>query len=489
MDKEENNLGDTPMTPKGSSKYKVVFLEPPLDYTHTHIFPRHPPHYAAYAAALVEKNGFDVAIIDAFMKHFTERETISAIEKSKPDMVIILPFDYTRETPIDISIDLARGLRERLPSVKIGLAGSMDSDFFKGAMEKSKDFDFAIIGEYEIPCVELVKAIKTGRTLIDVPGLLIMENQQVIQGGPQQMVKDLDALPVPAWHLLSLEDYTFIPHRYRYSPFYPLLAGRGCPFACLTCKEARQSKITNFRIRSVSNVIEEIRFAIREYGAKEIQFSDPTFGLKREWVFELCDTLESEGFNIPWSALTRVDVVDSKMLKRMARAGCWNLLYGIESGNPHTLDIIKKGFSLEQATRTIRATKEAGILTTGSFILGLPGETEKDVLATIDFAINLDLDYAQFFLLKHIGQKSDLAPWGSFTKSWDMSPYDFRGPVFIPSQIESLDKLKALQKLAYRRFYFRWSFIRKTLSELSEPGQIKRLIAGGKIALKAAFSK
>jgi len=489
MEKEEKKLDDNGKGSGKSPKYKVVFLEPPLSYGHNHIFPRHPPHYAAYAAALVEKNGFDASIIDAFMKGYSRSETISAIKESKPDVIVILPFDYTRETPIDISMDLAHELRKKLPKAKIGLAGSMDSDFLKGAMLKSKDFDFAIIGEYEIPCVELAKAIESGCPVSDAPGLLIRKGQDIVQTGPQKFIKDLDALPFPAWHLFSLEDYTFIPHRYRFSPFYPLLAGRGCPFACLTCKEARQSKITNFRIRSVPNVMEEIRFAVGRYGAKEIQFSDATFGLKREWVFELCDALESEGLDIPWSALTRVDVMDPEMLNRMAKAGCWNLLYGIESGNQRILDIIKKGFSLEHATRTILATKEAGILTTGSFILGLPGETKKDVLNTIDFALNLDIDYAQFFLLKHIGQKSDLAHWGNFSKEWDISPYDFRGPVFIPKGLKSLDELKSHQKLAYRRFYFRWSFIKNKLWEIREPGQFKRLITGGKIALKAAFTK
>lgn len=465
---------------------KVLFLEPPLSYDHRDIHPRHPPLYAAYAAALLEDNGFETAIIDAFLHGYTQAETISHVVAEKPDVVILLLYDYTRETPIEIVLALAEGLEEALPDSLLGLAGSMDSVFLQSSLEQSQSLDFAIVGEYELPVIELALALRTGAPIHTVASLHVRQDGDLIRTGPPRCIENLDTLHFPAWHLTDFDKYVFIPHRYRHAPFYPLLAGRGCPFSCSTCSEASQAN--NFRIRSVENVIEEIHFAIEKYGAREIQFSDATFGLKRDWVFELCDKLDAAGIKIPWSALSRVDVMDSEMLQRMARSGCWNLLYGIESGNQHTLERIKKGFTLDQAVETVRATKEAGIETTGSFILGLPGESRPDVLETIAFSIRLDLDYAQFFLLKHIGQQSDLEQWGRITKEWDYSPYDIHGPVFIAENFGSLVEIKALQKLAYRRFYFRWSFIKRKLQDLAKPGQVKRLWAGGRIALRVAFS-
>ena len=118
---------------------------------------------------------------------------------------------------------------------------------------------------------------------------------------------------------------------------YPILASRGCPYVCLRCKKAAYAKITRFRIRSVAVVMDEIRWARRRYGAGEIQFSGATFGLRRSWVFDLCDAMETAWRGLTWSVLSRVDVPDPSILKGMAAAGCWNVLYGIESANQHTL--------------------------------------------------------------------------------------------------------------------------------------------------------
>lgn len=472
-----------------NKKTKVTFVEPALIYGNTKVFPRHPPQYAAYAAALLEQKGFYATIIDAFMDRLSENETIEKTVNSSPDVVLILPFDYTRETPVEISQNLASNLRSGIPGALIGMAGSMSEDFLKESILPASAFDFAIVGEYELPILDIAQALSKGQPIDSVFGMLFRKNGGTTFTGPAKMIEDLDDLPFPAWHLIDFQKYVFIPHRYRYSPFYPLLASRGCPFACRTCKEARLAKITHFRLRSVANVIEEIRFAKKVYGAKEIQFSDATFGLQREWVLKLCEAMVQENLNIPWSALCRVDTVDLQMLKAMAKAGCWNILYGIESGNRTTLELIKKGFSVEQAQRAVLATKQAGIETTGSFILGLPNEGRKEVMQTIRFAIELDLDYAQFFLLKEIGQSNDLSKWGRFTENWDFGAFDFRGPVFISDRLSGLKELKELQKLAYRKFYFRWRFVWRKAKEFLRPGQAKRIFSGALIALKAAFGQ
>ncbi len=466
---------------------KILLLEPPLSYVHPTIFPRHPPHYAAYAAAVLEQAGFTCAIIDAFLERLTEDQLLERVEREQPDLVLIVPFDYTRETPEPITIGVADGLRKRLPGVPVGLAGSIDPAPFHTLLERCSAFDFALVGEYEQTSVAIARAYEQRAPLSSVSGVLWRNAGQVLFTGEAPPVENLDDLPFPAWHLTDFPRYSFIPHRFRHTPLYPLLASRGCPFACITCKEARVAKITNYRLRSVANVMAEIEYARRRWKAREIQFADATFGLDRDWVFALCDALDALPERIPWSAISRIDVVDREMLARMGRAGCWNVLYGVESGNQRSLDLIKKNYSLDVAASIIHATREAGMEATASFILGLPGETRADVLRTIDFAVTLDPDYAQFFLLKHIGQAADLTPWGRLEPEWDISPYDFRGPTFVPFGIRDVAELKEMQRMAYRRFYFRWSFVRRKLPELLRPGQLRRLLSGAGIALKASL--
>ena len=464
----------------------MLFIEPPMALDYPDIHPRHPPHFAAYAAGLVEEQGCDVALLDAFHEGLDLAETVRRAAALRPEVVLILPFDYTRETPVEMSLAVAAGLRPLLPEAWIGLAGSTDPDYLTDALGRAPAIDFAVVGELELPCVDLALARRDGRGFDQVQSLLVRNGDGIVDTGPARWVDDLDTLPFPAWHLVDFPSYVFIPHRYRYAPFYPVLAGRGCPFGCLTCKEARVSKITRHRLRSVDNVLGEIHHAVEHHGAREIQFSDATFGLDRAWTHELCDALMERGPGIPWSALSRVDVMTPDLLNHMARAGCWNLLYGIESGNEDSLARINKGITLDQVRTAIRATRQAGIEATASFILGLPGETEQHVRRTIEFAVEIEPDYAQFFLLKFIGQDSDLSAWGRFTDDWDFGRYDFRGPVFIPSAFDDLAQLKRWQKRAYRRFYFRLSYLRRMLPQLIRQGQPRRLWAGARIALRAA---
>ena len=465
----------------------VVFLEPPLDDEVDGIYPRHPPHYAAYAGAMLEREGIGAAIVDAFHEGLKSPQAAQRVVDLRPDVVVILPFDYTRETPVAMSLGIAERLRRALPDAWIGMAGTMDEDYMRQAMAASGDLDFAIFGEYELPIVEVALARRDGGALSAIQSLALRgEDGAVYTTGPGRMVRDMDELPFPAWHLVDFPSYVYVPHRYRYSPFYPMLASRGCPFECVTCGEAVVSKIRRYRQRSVDDVIGEIRHAVTNYGAREIQFSDPTFGLDRRWAHALCDRLISEGLDIPWSALTRVDTVRPDLLEHMAAAGCWNILYGIETGSADVLKLIKKGTTLDQARETIAATKAVGIEVTASFLLGLPGEREEHLQRTIDFAIELDPDYAQFFLLKSIGQKSDLSAWGAFTEEWDLERYDFRGPVYVPHGFSGVAALKRWQQRAYRRFYLRPSYLGRMLPRLIRQGQAKRMVLGGMIALRAA---
>ncbi|MFH1465404.1 MAG: radical SAM protein [Pseudomonadota bacterium] len=458
---------------------RVLFLEPPLDVRPTGIFPRHPPHHALYAAAVLRDAGHVVMVLDAFVEDLSAIGAAARAIALAPELVLIVPYDYTRETPPEVGQGIATTLRAALPGVRIGLAGSVDADHFRRQLLACPALEFATVGEYERSL--LAVADRGGEGLDGIPGLLLRAPEGIVHTAPAEVVEDLDSLPWPAWDLVDFPRYTFVPHRYKHAPFYPLLASRGCPFGCLCCKEAKWSKITRFRLRSVSDVLAEIRHARERWGAREIQFSDATFGLRRDWVFELCDALEREHPGLPWTALTRVDLMSPELLQAMARAGCWNLLYGVESANQRALDIVHKRIDLGTVRSTFAATQAAGIQTTASFILGLPGEDHADVLRTIAFALELDPDFAQFFVLKYFSDDGALDAWGRVDPTWDLAPYDFRGPVFVPSAFSGPDELHALQRLAYRRFYLRPRVLARRLPELLEPGQIGRYLHAGRI--------
>lgn len=466
---------------------KFLFVEPPLDHERTGIFPRHPPHYALFAAAHLKQAGHEVTVLDAFMEDLTTAETVERALNATPDVLILTPYDYTRETPPEISCHVAGMVKTRAPRTLIGLAGSVDKEHFRGQLKVEKCLDFAAYGEYELT-IGAIGSAGPG-SLATVPGLLVRTVDGIVDTGPARIVEELDALPIPAWELIDFARYTHIPHRFKRVPMYPLLATRGCPFSCLCCKEAKWAKITRFRSRSVGNVIQEIRYAVRRYQAKEIQFADATFGVNKRWVLELCEAMMRENLDLSWSAITRVDVVTPTVLRAMAEAGCWNLLYGIESVNQHALNTVDKRISIAQVKETVAATREAGIEVTASFILGLPGENLDDVLRTIDFALELDPEFAQFFVLKYYGEDGALDEWGRVDPEWDLARYDFRGPVFVPTAFKDKDELKQLQKLAYRKFYLRPAYIRRRLPDLLSPGQWPRYLKGLSTLLRLSSEK
>lgn len=466
---------------------RFLILEPPVSVTPQGFFPRHPPHYGLYAAAVLRDAGVEVTVLDAFLEDLTLEETARRALAARPDVALLLPFDYTRETEPRVSLDLARRIHAAAPDVVLGLGGSVDAPFLTRLLQQEPALSFAAVGEYERTVAAIARA--GGRDLATVPGLLVRRGDAIEATGPTDVVEDLDTLPFPAWDLIDFRRYTFIPHRYKRVPMYPLLAGRGCPFACLSCKEAKYAKITRYRVRSVADVLREIRFAQHTYGAREIQFSDATFGIRRDWVLELCEALGRERIDVTWSALMRADLMTPDVLGPMARAGCWNVLVGVESANQHALDRMGKRITPDMARRAVADAQAAGLEVTASFMLGLPGEDRADVLRTIDLAVSLDPDYAQFFVPKYYGADDGWDRWGRVEDQWDLSPFDFRGPIFIAHAFRDREELKDLQRLAYRRFYFRPRYVMKRLPDLLSVDQAKRAVLGAATLLKASFRR
>lgn len=149
-------------------------------------------------------------------------------------------------------------------------------------------------------------------------------------------------------------------------------------------------------MRSVANIFEEIDELVAQYGIKEIRFFDDTFTLDKQRVYDICDEFEKRHPRLSWTCLTKAACVDAPLLKRMRKAGCWQVLYGFESGDDRMLKLLKKGNTVEMNKRAIRLTQEAGLEVRGDFIVGTPGETWESLEKTVRFAIDMKLDYAHF---------------------------------------------------------------------------------------------
>ena len=171
------------------------------------------------------------------------------------------------------------------------------------------------------------------------------------------------------------------------------MSTRGCPFSCEFCSNVMFG--SSCRARSAENVVAEVEDAL-SFGYDRIHFADDVFTLDKARVVRICEEIERRKLHFEWECLGRVDSVDAVLLRRMKKAGCDRIFFGIESGNDDVLALMNKRITVEKAERAVRDAHTAGLHTGAFFILYYPGETDDTVRATLRFALSLPLDYLSF---------------------------------------------------------------------------------------------
>lgn len=417
----------------------------------------------AYMAAVLLKEGHEVSIIDAPALGYGMDDVLRNVESTRPDFIGMTALTTT----IGRVENLSRGIKKDHPDVLLGVGGP-HATIMPDSTLKRTGADFVLVGEGDITIVDILRD----------PGKYAMK--KVIIG---KRVDDLDSLPFPARHLLPMRAYKALPNTYKRSPYaINMIISRGCPFSCTYC--CKDLYGYNYRARSVDNVIREIKHVIREYNTTEISFWDDLFTMKRQWVLDFCDRLIEEGIDIAWSCYSRVNFVDYEMLRKMKAAGCWNIFYGIEAGDQRLLDNIEKGITLDMSRKAVKATKAAGIEVRGSFMIALPGETPELAMKTIRFAIELDADYSQFTITTPFpGTKlyREASKWGRLSKKFD--EYNEWNPVFVPFGYKNEAEVRRIHREAFRRFYFRPTYVTKRVLKIRSPGDLIRNIKGLRMIL------
>jgi anaerobic magnesium-protoporphyrin IX monomethyl ester cyclase len=230
-------------------------------------------------------------------------------------------------------------------------------------------------------------------SLESIKGLVWRHNSEIVINADRPFICNLDDLPLPRHDLLPLTEYRAPLVR---GPYAFVVTSRGCPGGCRFCIK-HVSYGNAVRFRSPENVLAEIEQLVG-LGVRAIHMYADLFTLNRDHVMGICREILARGLKVRWTCNSRVDFVDEEMLQAMARAGCWMISWGIESGDDGMLRRMHKGTTTDQVERALRWAKKAGIMNWGYFIIGLPGETEQSIRRTIDFAKRLPLDLALFHI-------------------------------------------------------------------------------------------
>ncbi|MBM3251394.1 MAG: radical SAM protein [Candidatus Omnitrophica bacterium] len=330
-------------------------------------------------------------------------------------------------------------------------------------------FDIGVIGEGEITFLELVKLIeKSGlEYLEDTKGIAYRKDGNVILAEGRDFINDLNELPFPARHLLpSLSRYSPFIASYRKLPIVHIISSRGCPMGCSFCDQAVFG--SGYRSRSADNILDEVELVKNKFGVKEIRFYDDVFTLDKKRVFEMCDKIRERNITISWTCFAVVNTISKELLKKMKGAGCWQISFGLESGDEGVLKYLKTDISLEQNEMAVRLAQEAGLSVRAHFVIGSPWETKESLRNTLNFAKRFNIDYAHFIkFMPYPGSKiyNILIKQGyryDFTKRF--STLNNSDVMYVPESLTKQEFINFLG-LARREFYFRPSYIlRKIIS-------------------------
>jgi len=229
--------------------------------------------------------------------------------------------------------------------------------------------------------------------LSGIKGLVWRTNGEIVINPDRPLIANLDDLPLPRHDLLPLAKYRAPMVRGAYAF---VVTSRGCPAGCRFCIK-HVSNGAAVRFRSPENILAEIE-QLLALGVHDIHMYADLFTVNREHVVGICEGILQRGWKLRWTCNSRVDFVDAELLKLMARAGCWMISWGIESGDEAMLRRMHKGITHAQVEQALRWAKEAKILNWGYFIIGLPGETEESIRKTIDYAKRLPIDLVLFHI-------------------------------------------------------------------------------------------
>jgi anaerobic magnesium-protoporphyrin IX monomethyl ester cyclase len=345
-----------------------------------------PPLGVTYVAAAFEAAGAEVRIFDYIVSGYTSDKLRAQIDAFRPDFLgatsVTLNFPGAAEI-----VCTAKRYR---PSLITLMGGPHVSFAAERTLNDYAGIDLIIAGEGEGTIAELTAEEFNPEKWEKIPGLVFRRDGQIVDTGPRSLIDDLDTLPLPARHLLPLSRYQALG--------YPIsiITSRGCPYSCIFCL-GRRMVGNRVRLRSPSPVVDEIE-EILAYGIDRINIADDLFVSSRGKVKEVCDEILRRGLRLGWSAFARVNTVDLETLKLMREAGCDSVSFGVETGNPEMLKLIRKGITLDQVRHAVSLCREAGIIAHTSFIVGLPGETEETLRETGEFAASLGSLYGYHFL-------------------------------------------------------------------------------------------
>ena len=438
------------------------------------------PLWLIYAAAVVEKNGFDIVFIDAPAKRLNEEQTMRKIKEEASDSTL---FVLDTSTP-SIYSDVAFGalLKSTYPKSKVMLVGTHPSAVPVETLNIEKTIDVVARHEYDYIVLETACAIKNGIDLSAVRGITYRdENGEIVQTPDADHIEVLDEIPMAAPFIkkyLDVKDYVFPAASY---PAIQIFTGRGCPAHCNYCVYPQTLHGHRYRLRTPEHVVKEFKYIAENFPeVHEIVIEDDTFTANKKRVLEICDLLVRNGLHkrFKWLCNARVNI-DFETMQAMKKAGCHLIIPGFESYNEQILKNIKKGSNLKLIDTYVANAKKAGLMIHACYMVGNQGETKETMETTLAAAMRFKTDTAQFFpLIPYPG--TEAYEWaksnGYITGKYeDYLQEDGTLNCVLNTPELSAQELVDFCAYARKKYYMRpWYIAHRLVKGLRDPEDLKR---------------
>jgi len=362
----------------------------------------------AYIGGYLRKKRYDVVIVDAIAEGLNKTwplkkypgfncqgitfdEIISMIPKDSD--VIAFSAMFSGEWPVlrDIIIEV----RKNFPDALLVAGGEHTTAMSEYCLRDCPALDVCVRGEGERTFYRLLEVFEKTGSFKESDSISYLEKDgsyREIGNTLKSRILDIDTIPWPYWPKGYLEKFWAAGKSYGISSErdMPFVFSRGCPYNCTFCSNSKMWT-QKYVMREIDDVINEIKYYIKQYKITSLQLYDLTAILSKSWIIKMCQRLIEEDIKLKWSLPTgtRSEALDEEVLTLLKQTGCNYIVYAPESGSKKVLDMIKKRVNLNNLTKSALTAKKLGMACRINLIIGFPGEKWKDIFKTILYGIKM----------------------------------------------------------------------------------------------------
>ena len=448
------------------------------------------PLNIGYLVAYLKQYNVRCIVNDFEVEPYSEENFLESIRREMPSLI-----GFSCMTPHVLhAAEMAKLVKKYFPEILIVIGGVHAAAIPKQTIEEFPQFDIVVLGEGELTLLEIHQKMNDSRAMETVLGIAVKNGSTVRINPPRPLIEDLNQIPFPERNLIDMKYYkkSHVSRGFsrKVTNIAEIMCSRGCPYNCIFCaSKVIHSKIVRFR--SAENIIAEMGTLIKEHNIKHFSFLDDTFTIKNEILKPVCRYMESQ--KVTFDCFTRVNDINEEKMAIMVAGGCKKISFGIETGSPRILKLLKKGITLDQVDKAFHISREAGLPTIeATFMIGShPDETIEDIEMTKKLIYKLKPDILGIFIaIPYPGTElnSILKERGLLLKeNWDEFRLFLGAPTWESGSIPMKKLQRILKNIAYG-YYLNPSYLLSSMRKIRSYKEFKYLANMGLSFIKTKIN-